>query len=179
MCMFCTKIYIKNNKISELTNRKLFVEIDKCIPMQLQFGVAAAKDINLFVHTNTHDKGHVFDRYTNFGILFHESMNSPSMIWKLYLDILCRVVFNVCDNFPLPVILSVVTGDCRRYTACASKNCSCMKINKIKAIFFKEIVCFSKRLAEFLSLSVNPQFINDVFITYKRNEDFFAKYLEI
>ena len=54
-----------------------------------------------------------------------------------------------------------------------------MKINKIKAIFFREIVCFCKRLAEFSSLSVNPQFINDVFITYKRGEDFFTKYLEI
>ena len=47
--MFCTKIYIKNKKISEHINKKLFVKIDKCIPMQLQFGVTAAKDINLFV----------------------------------------------------------------------------------------------------------------------------------
>ena len=147
MCMFCTKIYIKNKKISEHINKKLLVEIDKCIPMQLQFGVVAAKDINLFVHTNICDKKHVFDRYTNFGFLFYESMNSPFMIWKLYLHILCRVAFNVCDKSVLPVILSGVTGDCRRYTACTSKNCSNMKINKIKAIFFREIVCFCKRLA--------------------------------
>ena len=86
----------------------------------------------------------VFDRYTNFGILFYESMNSPFMIWKLYLDILCRVVFNVCDKSVLPVILSGVTDDCRRYTACTSKNYSNMKINKIKAIFFREIVFFAK-----------------------------------
>ena len=68
--MFCTKIYIKNKKISEHINKKLFVEIDKCIPMQLQFGVVATKVINLFVHTNVCDKKHVFDRCTNFGIFF-------------------------------------------------------------------------------------------------------------
>ena len=87
MCMFCTKIYAKNKKIIEQINKKLFVEIDKCISMQLQFGVAAAKDINLFVHTNVCDKKHMFDWYINFGILFNESMKSPFMIWKFYLDI--------------------------------------------------------------------------------------------
>ena len=54
-----------------------------------------------------------------------------------------------------------------------------MKINEIKAIFFREIVCFCRRLAEFSSLSVNSQFINDVVTIQKRGEDFFTKYLEI
>ena len=169
----------KNKKISEHINKKLFVEIDKCILMQLQFGIVAAKDINLFLLRNICDEKHVFDQYTNFGILFYENTNSPFMIWKLYLDILCRVVFDVCDKFVLPVILSRVIGDCRRYTACTSKNCSNMKISKIEAVFFGEIVCFCKRLAKFSSLSVNPQFIIDVFITYKRGGDFFTKFLEI
>ena len=71
----------------------------------------------------------------------------------------------MCDKSVLPVIVSGVTGDCRRNTACTSKNCSNMKINKIKAIFFKEIVCFCRRLAEFSSLSVNSQFINDAVST--------------
>ena len=179
MCAFRTKIYINNKKISQHINKKLFVEIDKYIPMELQFGVAAAKDINLFVHTNVCDKKHAFDRYTNFGIVFYESMNSPFIIWKLYLDILCRVVFNLRDKSVLHVILSGATGDCRRYTACASKNCSNMKLNKIKAIFFREILCFCKRLAAISSLSVNLQFINYVFITYKRDEDFFTEFIEI
>ena len=60
MCMFCTKFYIKNKKMSEHINKKLFVETDKFIPMQLQFGVVAAKDINLFVHTNVCDKKRVW-----------------------------------------------------------------------------------------------------------------------
>ena len=57
--MFCTKFYIKNKKMSEHINKKLFVETDKFIPMQLQFGVVAAKDINLFVHTYVCDKKRV------------------------------------------------------------------------------------------------------------------------
>ena len=35
MCRFCTRVYIKNNKLSEHINERLFVEIDKCIPTQL------------------------------------------------------------------------------------------------------------------------------------------------
>ena len=88
--------------------------------------------------------------------------------------------FNVRAKSILSVILSGVTGDCRKYTAYTSKTCPSMKINKIKAIFFREILCFCKRLAEFPGLSVNSQFIIDVFNTYKRRgEDFFTKYLEI
>ena len=121
----------------------------------------------------------MFVQYINFGSLFYENMNSPFMLWKLYLNILCQIVFNVCDKSVLPVVLSGVTGDCRKYTACTSKNCPNMKLNKIKAIFFGEIVCFCETLAEFLSLSVNSQFIIDVFNTCKRGEDFFTKYLEI
>ena len=95
------------------------------------------KRYKFICNTNVRDKKRVFDWYTNFGILFYESMNSPFMIWKLYLDILCQVVFNVSDKFVLPVILPGVTGDCRRYTTCTSKNYSNMKMNKIKAIFFR------------------------------------------
>ena len=56
MSRFYTRVYIKNKKISDHINKKLFVEIDKCIPTQLQLGVVAAKDIHLFVHTNVCDK---------------------------------------------------------------------------------------------------------------------------
>ena len=79
--------------------------------------VTTAKDINLFVHKYVHNKKHVFGWYTNFWIFFNESMNSPFIIWKLYLDILCWVVFNLCNKFVLLVIISGVTGDCRRDTA--------------------------------------------------------------
>ena len=92
----------------------------------------------------------MFVQYINFGSLFYESMNSPFMLWKLYLNILCQIVFNVCDKSVLPVVLSGVTGDCRKYNACTSKNCPSMKLNKIKVIFFREIVCFCETLAEFL-----------------------------
>ena len=54
-----------------------------------------------------------------------------------------------------------------------------MKINKINAIFFREIcLFFAKDQLNFQVLSVNPQFVDDVFITYKRGEEFFTKYLE-
>ena len=78
--------------------------------------------------------------------------------------------FNVRAKSILSVILSGVTGDCRKYTAYTSKTCPSMKINKIKAIFFREILCFCKRLAEFPSLSVNSQFIIDVFIIHIKEE---------
>ena len=179
MCRFCTKIYIKHKKISTFINKNLSVEIDKCIPVQLQYGIIVVKDINLVVHTNVCHKQKVFGQYANFGCSFFESINSPFLLWKFYLDVLCWIVFNICGKSVLPVILTSNTGNCRKYTLCNSANCFSLKTDKIKTIFFREFVNVCKKLVEFSSMSVNPYFIIDVFNIYKRGENFFNQYLEI
>ena len=42
----------------------------------------------------------------NFVSLYYESISSPFLIWRAYLDMLCEVVFNVSHRFILPLITS-------------------------------------------------------------------------
>ena len=96
MCRFCTKWYIKNKTISDHINDKLFVEINQ-FPIRLSPGVVAARRINLFVHTNIAAINDLFG--LNFGSLYCESISSSFLLWKGYLDILCRIVLNVSQRF--------------------------------------------------------------------------------
>ena len=108
MCRFCTKTYIKHKKISYHINEKLFAQTDDYFPVQLRFGIVLAKNVNLFVYTNITPKNKVFKIDSNFGTLYYESINSSFLLWKFYLDILCRIVFNVSQKFVLPLILTVL-----------------------------------------------------------------------
>ena len=53
-------------------------------PIHLTRGILAARKKKLFVHTNIHAKKDMLG--TNFGSLYYGSINSPFMVWKLYLD---------------------------------------------------------------------------------------------
>ena len=89
----------------------------------------------------------MFDENGNFGTLFYEVINSPFLLWKSYLDILARIVFNFCEKYILPVLLSDWNDDCRNYTACMPKNCFSMKRIKVKEIVFSAALNLSKKLA--------------------------------
>ena len=115
----------------------------------------------------------------NFGTLCYESINSPFLLGKFYLDIFCRIVFNVSQRFILPLILKSINADYRKNTVCTSSNCLYLKINKVKVIFFRELVNLCRKLRGLSYLGVNPYFIIDAFETYERGEDFFSQYLEI
>ena len=109
-------------------------------PIHLTRGILAARKKKLFVHTNIHAKKDMLG--TNFGSLYYGSINSPFMVWKLYLDELCRIVFNISDRFIFPLLTSGINGNCRSATACTTSNCSQLKINKNKTIFFRALVLF-------------------------------------
>lgn len=179
MCRFCTKIYTKHKNISKYINDNLFVQITKFIPVQLSYGIITGCEINLFVQSSVCERQKVHETSDNFGCLFYEFINSPFLLCKFYLDILCRVVFNICDNMVFPALLHDTRANCRNYNVCTSSNCFSLTENKVRGILCRQSVKLCKRLAEFSSLSVNPYFIIDVFHTYKRDEDFNNLYLEI
>ena len=79
MCRYCTKFYIKNKKISDHINDKLFVEINQ-FPIRLSSGVVVARRINLFVHANIAAINDLFG--LNFGSLYCESISSPFFALK-------------------------------------------------------------------------------------------------
>ena len=86
---------------------------------------------------------------------------------KLIVDILYRIVFNICEKILFPALMHDTNSSCRNYTACTQENCFNLKQNKVRNIVFREAVSFCKQLVEFSSLSVDSYFIIAVFNKYK------------
>lgn len=155
------------------------MQIDE-FPIQVSQVIVATRRINLFAHTNIYLRKN--DRFgVNFGSLYYESINSPFMFWKFYLDVLlsCRTVSNVSHRFVFPLLVSGIDLDCRKYTVCTSKNCSNSKIRKVKVVFHRELVVFYKNLSNALCSTFDPYFIIDIFKGHKRGKNYFSPYLVI
>ena len=157
----------------------MFVQIDKYILVQLSYGIVVGSGINLFVNSTICDKQQLFGTNDNFRCLFYESINSPFLLWKFYLDIQCSIAFSICNKILSPAFLHDPNSNCRDYTVFTSGNSSGLKENRVRSILFWETVTFCKQLTEFSSLSVNPYYIIDVFKIYQRSVDFDNDYLEI
>ena len=109
----------------------------------LREGIVLAEKIYIFTHTNVFiDKDDPFGRSANFGSLSYESISSPFLLWKMYLDSICRITFNVSEKFLLPIFISSVGDNCITATACTKENCSGLKHKEIKALFYKKLVKF-------------------------------------
>ena len=130
-------MHIKHRGISDYINKNLYLQLNENIPSQLHQGIVLAENIPLFVHTNVSRKRRgTLDWNYNFGTLFYESINSPFLLWKFYLEIVCRILFNVSQKFILPLIFKGIEVDCRKYTHYDKYSCSNMKIIKIRDVFF-------------------------------------------
>ena len=96
MCNRCTMMYIKHRGISDYINENLYIQLNENIPSQLCQGIVLAENMPLFVHTNVSRKRQgTLDWNYNFGTLLYESINSPFLLWKFYLEIVCGILFNV------------------------------------------------------------------------------------
>ena len=173
----CTKLYIQNKRISNFINDELCLNISE-FPYEITRGIASANKIYFFAHTNAYyRKNDPFG--TNLGSLYYESVNSPFLLWKFYLDVLSRVVFNQTNKYVLLMLLSDNETDCRKFTVCNEKNCSGMRKVRIKIIFYKELVSSCKRLCQLSCYTIEPFLVTYAFKNYKRGVDFFSPYLEI
>ena len=179
MCLFCTKIYLRNKKLSRLIEKKLTFDVLKHFTSQLSYGIISGGCVNLFVHSSVIDRQKVFDESANFGTLFYEVINSSFMLLKFYLDILARIIFNYSDKYILPALLSDFKDDCRKRTVCTPSTCFGLKKIKVKEIVFVNALKFSKELAEHSCMCVNSYYIIDVFNNYKRGVDLRNQYLTI
>ena len=102
MCHFCTKSYVPSKKISDLINKKLYVPIETFKP-SIRGEIDTGEKIHLYAHTSIFiDKNDPFGVLNNFRLFYYESISSPFLIWKIHLDILCRVAFNVSEKFLFP-----------------------------------------------------------------------------
>ena len=171
MCRSCTKLYVSNEKISDYINNNLYVEIDH-FPIQISHRIIAAKKIYLFPHVNV-----ISSREDPFGLnlggFYYESVTSPFLLWKTYLNILSLIVFNSCYRHILSQFVPNSSyGTCRDFTVCAPKNCRGIVPNKIKAIFYKDLV-FCNRIATLSCALFNLYVIIETFNSYQRVIDFF------
>ena len=67
----------------------------------------------------------------NFGGIYYDIISFPLLLWKCYLDIICRIVFNFLYKF---IYRQLVSGclnvkNCRDFTVCTTQNC----LNKKKS----------------------------------------------
>ena len=74
--------------------------------MLLRHSILYAPDNRLFVGIRSgRDRQRPYCEH-NFGLLFYEEISSPFLLFKFYLDILGRIIFNVCDKHLLPIMLN-------------------------------------------------------------------------
>ena len=174
MCLYCSKLYIGNKKISDNINEHLYVLIEQ-FPIAIRDGIVTTEKNHIFAHTNALIyKDDPFGRSKNFGFLYYESISSPFLLWKMYIDLLCRIVCNISEKFILSVLFSNIKCSCRNFTVCTDENCPSLKPNVIRTIFYKRLVEFCLCLVRASCKNVNADFIFDVFKNYKRGRDFFS-----
>ena len=71
----------------------------------------------------------------NYGALYYEVVCSPFLIFKNYLDIIGKVIFNQCDKILLPELFKNENEfQCRECTVYLPKNCFPQEKAKNKAV---------------------------------------------
>ena len=93
----CTMLRVKNVKVNKQIKDKLMIETS-LFPVLLRSSVLYVSEVHLFIHTNfSKDHQRPYSK-NNFGVLYYEVVSSPFLLFKSYLDIIDRVIFNLCDK---------------------------------------------------------------------------------
>ena len=93
----CTMLRVKNVKVNKQIKDKLMIETS-LFPVLLRSSVLYVSEVHLFIHTNfSKDHQKPYSK-NNFGVLYYEVVSSPFLLFKSYLDIIDRVIFNLCDK---------------------------------------------------------------------------------
>ena len=72
----------------------------------------------------------------NFGVLYYESISSPFLLCKTYLEILCTTVYNFVEKKILPLFINNGFSACRGRTVCDWRLCQGSCKNKKKFIIY-------------------------------------------
>ena len=150
MCLDCTKLYIQNKRTSNFITDELCLNISEFPYVTRE--IVSANKIFLFADTNAYRrKNDLFE--TSLSSLYYESFNSPFLLWKFYLDVLSRVVFNQTNKHVLLMLLSGNETDCRKFTVCTITKIiqECEKL-KLKQFFTRSLFLFLKGCVSYLVL---------------------------
>ena len=108
--VICTKLHLSNKKILDYTYKNLSLLTSK-FPLEIIKGVLSGNFIFLFAHRNAYWRTN-YQFGENLGLLYYESITSPFLLWKLYIDIMCQMVFNFGTSCILSTLNSSIELDC-------------------------------------------------------------------
>lgn len=96
-CTFCTRFHVRERPLSGFANKKMVLS-SSFFPGAFTEIISLENDVPLFVHYHhiiysSRDKNFE-NNYGNFGVIYYESVNSSFMVYKFYLEMICRVIFN-------------------------------------------------------------------------------------
>ena len=125
-------LQIKDKNIITEINKKLKLDSRNFFPPELYYGAMTDGVLPLFVYVDFGpDRQRPYSE-NNYGVLYYEVINSPFMLFKSYLDILGRIIFNQCDKYLIPAVLKVETFNCSCSTICRHSRCYSNKKKMIR-----------------------------------------------
>ena len=94
---FCTRFYVRGKVLSHVLYQKMSLPV-LLFPKEFLFdNIFVADDVSLFVHYHgimySARDNNFENNYSNFGVIYYESVNSVFMLYKFYLEVLCHVIF--------------------------------------------------------------------------------------
>ena len=97
--------------------------------------------------------------------MYYECINSPFILYKTYLELLCRVIYNT-DKKILAGFLSEIKGDCGNLSFCNQKTCIATKKNKVSFIVLKETTNFCLQIMNICVKYIDADFITQFKIEF-------------
>ena len=96
-CTFCTRFHVSERPLSGFGNKKMVLS-SSFFPGAFTEMISLENDVPLFEHYHhiiysSRDK-YFENNYGNFGVIYYESVNSSFMVYKFYLEMICRVIVN-------------------------------------------------------------------------------------
>ena len=156
MCLYCNRVCINHRGVSDLINNKLYVPTEP-FPQLVREGIVLMDKISFFVHFHSTFSMKRKQNINNFGVLYYESISSLFLLYKTYLEILCRIVYNFVDKKVLPLFINDGFSVCRNITVCDQRLCQGSRQSN-KFIIYHEMTDFCLRFGEIYSISRDPRF---------------------
>lgn len=119
----------------------MFVQVEK-LPVSILKRIVTVDKVQIFAHVNVF----LYRGMFNFVLLYHESISSPF----LYLDIICRIAFNVSEKFYFPIFISGIRGDCTNFGDCTNRTCTNLKHKTTEILYYGKLIDFCLNLVRFL-----------------------------
>ena len=172
--VYCARFQVRDKYISSYLNDKFSYTKNYFPDFKDHF---LLQKISLFIHYygiiySSRDKNFE-NNYGNFGVLYYEEVDRVFLLYKLYLEIFARVVFNNALKKLLPIFLREIDSKkfaCRRKQSYCQNNLLCKgSFRKMVTFdFIKFTAVFVHHCIGFNNDSANIDAFTYIFDNYKK-----------